>query len=286
MLEKKEFLFFGTAPVMGYVDPDDIGTPLAPMVEREEFERWADVQGWEYNIEHSDGLLTLDNVTGLDPRSDPNYLTNRVGVAIEPDVLDTPDGEKELYDLTELAENGWVFSFETDQDTGGQTLRKGMFGIDTGQTKLIAYTPVGDRWNGWEKVFAEKEAIEKWLIETKNPYEFKDDGSLVVTLDGAFQSDTFTPIRRLTEDGVKTLYYMSGWCWDVFPLHGYYYQFKQNDAVSQKYGPFETPIYLSGGELRTDEVDCPLSVYFENSEQWIEGTDDSDAWDIVMIWYE
>lgn len=112
MLKKKQFLFFGADPVMGFVDPGNVGTPLAPMVELEEFERWAADQGWEYDINHDDGMLLLNNVTGLDPRTDRHYNTNRVDVQIEPDVLDTEYGSRELYDLAPLAEAGWVFSLD------------------------------------------------------------------------------------------------------------------------------------------------------------------------------
>ena len=117
MLQKKEFSFFGTAPIMGFVDPEHMTTPLAPMVEREEFERWAADQGWEYDINSDDGMLFLNNVTGLDPRTDEHYQTRRVDVQIEPETLDTEYGVKELYDLTPLAEAGWVFGigFEDPQ---------------------------------------------------------------------------------------------------------------------------------------------------------------------------
>jgi hypothetical protein len=115
MLQKKQFLFFGTAPVMGFVDPGKMGTPLAPMVEREEFERWSLDQGWDYTID-DDGVLSLDNVTGLDPRTDLHYMTNRVDVEIEPEILGTQYGGKELYDLTPLAEAGWVFSIDSVEE--------------------------------------------------------------------------------------------------------------------------------------------------------------------------
>jgi hypothetical protein len=114
MLQKKEFLFFGASPVMGFVDPEHMTEPLAPMVEREEFERWSADQGWEYDIDPDNGMLFLNNVTGLDPRTDEHYNTRKVDVQIEPYMLDTDQGVRELYDLTELAEAGWVFSIGSD----------------------------------------------------------------------------------------------------------------------------------------------------------------------------
>jgi hypothetical protein len=115
MLKKATFLFYDADPLTGYFDPAQGGNPIAPLVEREEFERLAREQGFEYDINKDDGMLFLGNVTGLDPRSDARYLTDKVDVRIEPEVLDTEDGGKELYDLTELAEAGWVFSLDDDQ---------------------------------------------------------------------------------------------------------------------------------------------------------------------------
>jgi hypothetical protein len=161
------------------------------------------------------------------------------------------------------------------------------FQIDGSELVLEGWTD-GSRWNGWEDPCFTKAELMRWLENvTGGIGSIEEDGDLIIARwnngDDPWQ---FAIGRYDTTDGGQMLYGADGYQWDECPLHGYYYQFKQNDAVSRKYGPYASPIYIKGGELRCDEIDCPLSVYFENSEQWIEGTDDSDAWDIVMIWYE
>lgn len=167
-------------------------------------------------------------------------------------------------------------------------LRKFGYQIDGGGIVLEGYTD-GRRWNGWECPYFTRAELLRWLksMDGNGVEGIEQDGDLIIArMMGERDPWQFTKGRYDTTDGELELYSADGFCFDEVPMHGYYYQFRQNDAVSRKYGPYASPIYIKGGELRCDEFDCPISVYFENSEQWIEGTDDSDAWDIVMIWYE